>query len=380
MKYYIIAGEASGDLHAANLMKEILARDPHADFRFWGGDKMQAVGGTLVKHYRELAFMGFIEVAANIRTIMNNLNFCKKDILSYKPDVMILVDYPGFNLRIAEFAHQQGLKVIYYISPQVWAWKKSRIKKIKRDVDRMFVILPFEKDFYAGYHYKVDFVGHPLLDALETSREKNDLAAFKAKHQLDDRKIIALLPGSRKQEISRILPVMLKAVAELPDYQAVIAGLAVNDPQLYAECAEGKTVKIVYNSTYDLLQNSVAAAVTSGTASLEAALLGIPQVICYKGSAISFAIARRIVDVKYIGLPNLILDREIVTELIQNDLTPAKLKQNLEALLSDTEVRNRLEENYNLLRKKLGGPGASARTATLLLSDLQSSASKSVGN
>lgn len=374
MKYYIIAGEASGDLHAANLMKEIRLRDTDAHFRFWGGDKMQAVGGFMVKHYRELSFMGFIEVAANLRTIMGNLDLCKKDILANRPDALILVDYPGFNLRIAEFAHQQGLKVIYYISPQVWAWKKSRIKKIRRDVDHMFVILPFEKDFYSTYHFNVDFVGHPLLDELESSREKNDHAAFRAKHKLDDRKIIALLPGSRKQEINRILPVMLEAMAGFPDHQAVIAGLSANDPGMYACCAQGNSVKIVYNCTYDLLQNSEAAAVTSGTASLEAALLGVPQVICYKGSAISFAIARRIVDVKYIGLPNLVLDREIVTELIQNDLTAVKLRQNLEAVLHDTDVRNTMFEDYGMLRKKLGGPGASARTADLLMSYLKPSA------
>ncbi|MEI6576317.1 MAG: lipid-A-disaccharide synthase [Bacteroidota bacterium] len=372
MKYYIIAGEASGDLHAANLMKEIRARDEHAEFRCWGGDKMQGQGGNLMKHYRDLAFMGFLEVALNIRKIIGNLDFCRKDIMVWRPDAVILVDYPGFNLRIAEFCHKQGIKVFYYISPQVWAWKKSRIKNIVRDVDRLFVILPFEKKFYKEYHYDVDFVGHPLLDALDGSHEKNDSVAFRTKHRLDDRKIIALLPGSRKQEISKILPIMLQAMTHFPDFQAVVAGMTVNEPALYEKYSDGHPLKVIYNSTYDLLQNCDAAAVTSGTASLEAALLNVPQVICYKGSPISFAIARRIVNVKYIGLPNLVLDREIVTELIQNDLSPENLKENIHKLLYDQDVRSHLADDYELLKKKLGGPGASARTAELILHYLKS--------
>jgi lipid-A-disaccharide synthase len=367
MRYYIIAGEASGDLHASNLMKELRLRDSQADFRCWGGDKMQAEGGVLVRHYRDLAFMGFLEVVLNLRTIMNNLAFCRKDILDYQPDVLILVDYPGFNLRIADFAQQRGMKVFYYISPQVWAWKKSRVKQIRKNVDRMFVILPFEKAFYAKYDYTVDFVGHPLLDALSREKQRTSPAEFRLKHGLDDRKIIALLPGSRDQEIRKILPIMVKATDQFTDYQAVVAGVSVHEPSYYASCLDGRAIKVIYNSTYDLLQNAEAASVTSGTASLEAALLDVPQVICYKGSTLSYEIARRIVDIKYIGLPNLVLDKAIIQELIQHELTVDNLHHSLDQLLHAEEIRMRIAADYHELKNALGGPGASARTAELML-------------
>ena len=301
MKYYIIAGEASGDLHGSNLMKELKIKDPQAEFRFWGGDLMQQQGGTLVKHYKDLAFMGFSEVIMNLRTILGNIKICKKDIQEYKPDAVILVDYPGFNLRIAEFVKALGIKVYYYISPQIWAWKTGRVHKIKKFVDKMFVILPFEKEFYAKYDFEVDFVGHPLLDAMKDLPEIN-FEKFKSDHGLDDRKVIALLPGSRKQEIKKKLPIMLSVEKDFPKYQFVVAGAPSLDLDFYKEIGDNQ-IKIVSNKTYDLLRISEAALVTSGTATLETALLNIPEVVCYKGSRISYEIGKRVVKyIKFISL------------------------------------------------------------------------------
>lgn len=368
MKYYIIAGEASGDLHGSNLMKELKIKDPKAEFRFWGGDLMKEQGGTLIKHYRDLAFMGFAEVIMNLKTILGNIKFCKKDIENWKPDAVILIDYPGFNLRIAEFVRKLGIKVYYYISPQIWAWKTGRVHQIKKFVNRMFVILPFEKDFYAKYNFEVDFVGHPLLDAMKDLPETNP-QQFKTENGLDDRKIIALLPGSRQQEIKVKLPIMLSVTQAFPDYQFVVAGAPSQDEEFYHQ-AVGKDLKIVFGKTYDLIRNSEAALVTSGTATLETALLDTPEVVCYKGNRISYEIGKRVVKfVKYISLVNLIMDREVVKELIQSDLTAKNLKTELNHILSEPK-RSQILNDYKLLRKKLGGPGASERTAELIFEDL----------
>ena len=369
MKYYIIAGEASGDLHGSNLMKEIKKKDPNASFRFWGGDLMMEQGGTLVKHYRDLSFMGFLEVILNLRTILGNIKFCKKDIAAYKPDAVILIDYPGFNLRVAEFVKGLGIKVYYYISPQIWAWKTGRVHSIKKFVDRMFVILPFEKEFYSKYDYDVDFVGHPLLDALKDLPELN-LEEFKSKNKLDDRKIIALLPGSRKQEIKIKLPLMLSVANDFPDYQFVVAAAPSQEEEFYKGIA-GNDLNIVYGQTYDLIRNADAALVTSGTATLETAFLNTPEVVCYKGSLISYEIGKRVVkNIEYISLVNLIMNREVVKELIQNELNSKNIKQELTKILSEPK-RSKILDDYKELRQKLGGTGASERTADLIVKDLE---------
>lgn len=365
MKYYIIAGEASGDLHGSNLMKEIRLRDQQAEFRCWGGDLMASQGGVVVKHYKDLAFMGFVEVALHLRTILGNMKSCKEDILNYKPDTLVLIDYPGFNLRIAEFAHAAGLKVIYYISPQVWAWKKSRVFTIRKVVDKMLVILPFEKDFYAHYDYAVDYVGHPLLDVIDNVNIDKTFPGEKP--------LVTLLPGSRKQEIVRVLPLMLSVIAEFPAYRFAIAGAPGLDPGFYSHLLDNKAVEIVFGKTYDLLAQASAALVTSGTASLETALYEVPQVICYKGSKISFAIAKRIVNIKYIGLPNLIMKKEIITELIQGDLTTERLSKELSAILTQQDKIDKVREDYQQLRQLLGGKGASGRAADHIIQFLNDS-------
>ena len=369
MKYYIIAGEASGDLHASNLMESLKKQDPKADFRFWGGDLMQTAGGTLVKHYKDLAFMGFLEVLLNLRTITNNLKFCKQDILKYQPDVLILVDYPGFNMRIAKFAKENNIKVHYYISPQIWAWKENRIKSIKRDIDAMYVILPFEKDFYENKHdFKVHFVGHPLLDAI-AHRTPIDEKAFRKTHKLGDKPIIALLPGSRKQEIKKMLHVMLSLSADFNNYQFVIAGAPGLAPSFYQNFTTANNTSFITNKTYDLLDVATAALVTSGTATLETALFKVPEVVCYKGSWLSYQIGKRVVDLKYISLVNLILDKEAVTELIQNDFNKKRLTKELKNILDPTK-REKIYNNYYELEQKLGGTGASDKTAALIISQL----------
>ena len=365
MKYYIIAGEASGDLHGSNLMKALYQIDPNAEIRFWGGDLMQQTGGTLVKHYRELAFMGFIEVIFNLKTILNNIKSCKTDILAFQPDVIVFIDYPGFNMRIAEWAKALGMKTHYYISPQIWAWKENRIKAIKRDIDKMYVILPFEKDFYEKkHHFPVDFVGHPLIDAIQ-NRTTIEAAVFKKENDLDDKPIIAILPGSRKQEITKMLEVMLSVVSDFPEYQFVIAGAPSQEFSLYAPFLINKNVRFISNKTYDLLSVSYAALVTSGTATLETALFKVPEVVCYKGSWASYQIAKRIVTLKYISLVNLIMDREVVTELIQEDCNSKRIKAELQKLL-DPINRNQVLAQYDLLEAKLGGSGASEKTAALI--------------
>lgn len=368
MKFYIIAGEASGDLHAANLVRAMKEQEQAAEFRGFGGDKMANAGATIVKHYRDLAFMGFWEVAVNIRTILGNLSFCKQDILQYKPDAVVLVDYPGFNLRIAEFLKGKGIKVFYYISPQVWAWKASRVKLIKACVDRMFVILPFEKEFYAKWNYEVDFVGHPLLDELAANKQGEN---FLLSNNLDDKKIIALLPGSRKQEISRMLPVMIGMIKFYPEYQFVIAGLTNIGEDFYRDLLPSSGTRLVMDQTYDLLAHAHAALVTSGTATLETALFNVPQVVCYRGSYFSYLIGRMLVRVKFISLVNLICDKQVVTELIQDDFSPERLRSELKNILTE-KTREQILVNYRLLEDKLGGAGASQKTGALILQDMRS--------
>ncbi len=368
MKYYIIAGEASGDLHASNLMKEIYKKDTTAEIHFWGGDLMQKTGGTLIKHYKELSFMGFIEVLLNIGTIFKNIAFCKENIAAFKPDVIIFIDYSGFNLRIAKWAKKQGFKTNYYISPQVWASRAGRVKKIKRDIDKMFVILPFEKEFYNKYNYDVTFVGHPLIDAI-ANRKPIDEKEFRKKYQLNDKPIIALLPGSRKQEITKMLSVMLKMVPKFSDYQFVIAGAPSQDFDFYKTFIKDQTIAFIPNKTYDLLSISYAALVTSGTATLETALFKVPQIVCYKGSNISYQIAKRIITIKFISLVNLILDREAVTELIQNDFNENRLEKELQLILQD-QKRAEIFDAYYELEIKLGGQGASKKAAAFIVENL----------
>ncbi|WP_367388855.1 lipid-A-disaccharide synthase [Lewinella sp. LCG006] len=371
MKYYLIAGEASGDLHGAYLINALAKIDPDATFRGWGGDMMAAAGADLQKHYRELAFMGFVEVLLNIRTILGNFKTCKEAILAYQPDVLILVDYPGFNLRIAKWAKQQGIKVFYYISPQIWAWHSSRVHQIKANVDEMFVILPFEQDFYAKYGMEVNFVGHPLLDVIRDHHPDPD---FRQKNKLSDQPIIALLPGSRKQEISRMLSVLLATADNFPDYQFVVAGAPSQDRDyylsLFAELGRGDSIKLVQGQTYTLLQNAEAALVTSGTATLETALLECPQIVCYRGSSISYAIAKRVINVKYISLVNLIMDEELVVELIQDEFNVERTTQALNQLLKPSE-KARIATGYQGLKTKLGDGGAANRCAKLMVEALK---------
>lgn len=370
MKYYIIAGEASGDLHGANLITSLKKKDPRAKIRAWGGNLMKKQGATLVKHYRDLAFMGFVEVLLHLRTILRNLRFCKRDIMRFKPDAIILIDYPGFNMKIAKFAHKHGIKVYYYISPQVWAWKKRRVHTIKEVVDKMLVILPFEKDFYDEYRVDAHFVGHPLLDELSKVRyiNKNN---FVRQNKLNSKKeIIALLPGSRKQEVGRMLEVMLKVVGKFPEYQFVI-GCAPSLPEEYYRSLIGnENVQLVFNKTYQLLQVASAALVTSGTATLETALFYVPEVVCYKGNKISYLIAKNLIKVKYISLVNLIMDKPVVKELIQNDLTPENVEAELKLLLTNHKVQRQLLDDYEDLRYKLGNAGASNNAATVIFDDL----------
>ena len=370
MKYYLIAGEASGDLHGANLMRALQQIDPEAEFRFWGGDRMEAVGGKLIKHYRDLAFMGFWEVVTNLRTILRNIDFCKRDIIQFQPDAIIFIDYPGFNMRIAKWAKQQGIPTHYYISPQIWAWKENRIKAIKRDVDAMYVILPFEKDFYEEKHqYPVHFVGHPLLDAIAARKEVSE-EVFKRENGLDERPIIALLPGSRKQEIAKMLSVMLSVVESYHQYQFVIAGAPSFGYDFYKQFIKEENVHFISGKTYDLLSHSHAALVTSGTATLETALFRIPEVVCYRGNWISYQIAKRVISLKYISLVNLIMDAPVVTELIQGALNTRNLKAELDKLLDPT-YREKLQGDYQALRERLGNEGASERTAQAIYDSLQ---------
>lgn len=373
MKYYVIAGEASGDLHGSNLLKALKGKDADAHFRFWGGDRMKEIAGEPVKHIKDLAFMGFVEVIANLRTILTNIKFCKTDILAYKPDALILIDYPGFNMRIAEFAKSNGIAVHYYISPQIWAWKQNRVYKIKRFVDQMYCILPFEKAFYAKFDMDVHYVGHPLVDAIQNFKERCESPTdFRIEFNLTQQKILALLPGSRLQEIKTKLPIMLAAASHFPELQILVAG-APNIPEKFYHNLAGNTpIQVIPNRTYHLLNQAHLAMVTSGTATLETALFKVPQVVCYKGNALSVAIARKLIKVNYISLVNLIMNKEVVKELIQGELTPKNIIAELQPLMeNDSPKRVELLKAYQELEELLGGGGASEKTATLLLKHIQ---------
>lgn len=376
LKLYIIAGEASGDLHGSNLIKALRQHQPHLDVRCWGGEKMEEAGGHLVKHYRDLAFMGFVEVLLNIRTILRNMAFCKSDILAYRPDAIVLIDYPGFNLRIAQWAKQQGIRVFYYISPQIWAWKQKRVHQIKRDVERVFCVLPFEQDFYKKFDVDVSFVGHPLLDIDNTVVEKS---TFLTQNGLRDAPMIALLPGSRTQEIQSMLPIMLAVVERFPQHQFIIAGAPGQDESRYRPYLNDR-VRLIFGQTYALLKHAEAGLVTSGTATLEAGLFQLPQVVCYKAGAISYAIAKQVIKVKYISLVNLILDKPAIKELIQHDLNPENLGDELEMLLNNPMRIAEVNSDYIRLRNALGGPGASERTAIAMLKILDTAPSATESN
>lgn len=369
MNYYLIAGERSGDLHGANLIRAIRQYDPAANCRAYGGEQMEAAGAVLVRHYREMAFMGFLEVVKNLGTIRRILRECQADLLAHRPDALILIDYAGFNLRMARFAKRHGIRVFYYISPKVWAWNQRRALKIKANVDRLFTILPFETEFFATYDYKVDYVGNPLLDALADFKPD---PAFRAKSGLGEQPIIALLPGSRHQEITSILPIMLQTTRQFPEYQFVVGTVSNLPDKLYSDLlADYPTVKRVDDAAYDLLQVATAALVTSGTATLETALLNIPQVVCYKTTGISYAIAKRLIAVPFISLVNLIADREVVKELIQNDLTPIRAATELQAILPGNTGRSTQLAGYAIVQQKMGEPGASERAGRLMVEALQ---------
>lgn len=369
MKYYIIAGEASGDLHGSNLIKALKKRDASADIRCWGGNLMKDAGGQLAKHYKTMAFMGFWEVIKNISTIFRNIDYCKEDIKKFGPDAIIFIDFSGFNLRIAKWAKEKGLKTNYYISPQVWASREGRVEKIKKYIDHMYVILPFEKAFYEKHGYEVTFVGHPLLDAISNTAVK-DLEVFCTENQLDKKKpLVALLPGSRKQEVEKMLQVMLSIVPDFQNYQFVIAGAPSLDNAFYQKFLSKTNVFFVSNQTYTLLSYAHAALVTSGTATLETALFKVPQVVCYKGNWISYQIAKRIITLDYISLVNLIMEKEVVKELIQGELTTKNLKSELSKIL-EGQTRERVLDDYASLVKKLGGSGASEKTAKLIVENM----------
>ncbi len=365
MKYYIIAGEASGDLHGSNLIKALLQKNANCTITCWGGEKMQNAGATLVKHYKDLAFMGFTEVIKNLPTILNNIKFCKKDIENFAPDALILIDYPGFNMRIAKWAKQKGIKIIYYISPQIWAWKEKRVHAIKRDVDKMLVILPFEKDFYKKYNYEVDYVGHPLCEVINEWNAANK--------NIQKENIVALLPGSRKQEILVKLPIMLSMAKHYPQYKFVVAMAPGLEKDFYTKIlAPYNNVDAVSNETYLLLAKAKAALVTSGTATLETALFKVPEIICYKGGRISYEIAKRLIKIKFIGLVNLIMDREVVKELIQNELNENNLKRELDTILLDNEKALGIQNNYTALSNMLQAGGhASENAAKIITTFLQ---------
>ncbi len=357
MKYYIISGEASGDLHGSNLIKQLHLLDKSANIRCWGGDLMEGAGAHLVKHYRELAFMGFAEVIKNLPAILQNIKFCKQDILAYRPDVIVLIDYPGFNLRIAEWAKEKGFRIVYYISPQVWAWKENRVKKMKKCIDKMLCILPFEKDYYKNkWNWDVEYVGHPLVEVIEEKQ-----SGVKTSNS----RLIALLPGSRKQEIAKKLPIMLEVAKFFPEYQFVVAEAPGIDATFYQPFFTAyQNVASVRNQTYNLLMKASAALVTSGTATLETALFGVPEIVCYKGSSISYQIAKRLIKIKYISLVNLIMDKEVVTELIQDQLTSENLVKELSALLNNADRKAILKKDYFDLKAILSaGRHASAKAA-----------------
>lgn len=363
MKYYLIAGEASGDLHGSNLMKALKARDKRAQFRFIGGDLMKKEGGTLVRHYEEMAYMGFVEVVTNAFTILNNINSCRNDILQWQPDVVVLIDYAGFNLRIASFAKKNNILVCYYISPKVWAWKEKRVLKIKKYVDHMFCIFHFEVAFYKKWGMEVQYVGNPLLDAMDAFSPDPD---FHEKNNLTEKPVIALLPGSRKQEIKYMLPVMLSLCSDFPDFQFVIAGAGAIPADFYKGLMPCHDIPLIYGATYDLLAHAKAAIITSGTATLEAALFKVPQVVVYKGNPLNIAIARLLIKTKYISLVNLIMTEMVVKELIQKECNRQALRKEMSRILTDMSYNNQMHRNYDNLISLIDTNSASELTANLL--------------
>ena len=375
MKYYLIAGEASGDLHASHLMAAILREDAQAEFRFYGGDMMAAVGGTCVQHYREMAYMGFTEVIAHLRPILNNMKNCKRDIMQWCPDVLILIDYPSFNLKVAKYVKQQlGIPVFYYISPKLWAWKEYRIKDIRRYVDKVYSILPFEVEFYQRHNYSIDYVGNPTVDELAIRPYVNEsFAQFTAAQHLPDKPIIALLAGSRQAEIRRNLPRMIEAAQGFTNYQLVIAGAPGIDADMYKPYLRQGRVSVVFDATYRLLAQSSAAVVTSGTATLEAALLHVPQVVCYAmpGGKLAYDFFKNILKIRYVSLVNLIADREVVTELLVHHCTAERIGDELNYLLHDREVHKRVMEGYGEVERRLGKPGAPQRAAQSIVEQLR---------
>jgi lipid-A-disaccharide synthase len=373
MKYYVLAGEASGDLHASNLIKEISLIDSDAQFRGFGGELMEQAGMTVLKHYRDLAFMGIVPVIMNIRTIQKNFRFCEQDMLAFNPDVLILVDYPGFNLRMAKFAKAKGIRTFYYISPKIWAWKEKRVYKVKAFVDEMFTILPFETEFYQKYNYKVNYVGNPLLDAILEKKTEPDYQLFFAENNLPDKPILAVLPGSRKGEISVLLPTMLEAAARFPEYQCVIAGAPNMGQEFYQPFMKESLVPIIWGQTYKILIHSRVAIVASGTATLETAILNVPQVVVYRLTPswlfnfLKFFFLRT----RWVSLVNIILQKDAITELIQWDLTLNNVVHELEKILQNPENEKRMLDDYREMMIKLGEPGASERAAVLMVSKLR---------
>lgn len=371
MKYYLVAGEASGDLHGSNLMKELKQVDKNAEFKFFGGDLMQSVGGELVKHYREMAFMGVVNVLMNLKTIGRNMEICKADLLKFHPDVLILIDYPGFNLRIAEFAKQHNIRVFYYISPKLWAWKAYRVKKIKAFVDEMFTIFPFETEFYNKYRYKVNYVGNPVLDAIDEFRSKAlSKDDFITKNKLDKRPVVALLAGSRVQEIKRTLPFMIKIAGLFPGFQFVVAGVKSVDNELYSKLLTGSGINLIFDQTYDILNNAHTALVASGTAALETALFNVPQTVIYKmegGWLIDIVMRNFVLKTVGVALPNIVMNRIIVNEFIQMKMTLKNVKTEMEKLLFDEKYRKKIFSDYNRLKELMGGSGSSKRAAQKII-------------
>lgn len=371
MKYYLICGEKSGDIHAANLVKGLKKYDNQAQIRAWGGDLLIAQGVKVVKHIRELSFMGLIEVLLHIKTIIQNFKFAHSDIITYNPDVLILVDFPGFNLRIAKWAKKKGIKVFYYISPTIWAWHRSRMNIIRSYVDKMFVILPFEKDFYKSYSIDVDYEGHPITDALATALDKiENKSKFCARHQLEEKPIIAILPGSRKQEVIKLLRIMTSVANDFKEYNFVIGGVSILPKKLYNEATKIPNVHVIFDDTYTLLHHAEAAIVKSGTATLETALFNVPQVVCYKTNKLTFAVGKLLVKVKFVSLVNLILQKEAVKELLQNNLNYKNLKTELTKILNP-EYRKNIFDDYKKLRKLIGEKGVSDKVAVKMIQYLK---------
>lgn len=368
MKLFLIAGEASGDLHGSNLIKALKQKNQSIILAFWGGDLMEKAADIKpLKHYKELAFMGFIEVIKNLGEIFKNFKLCKQHIVDFKPDAIVLIDYPGFNLRIAKWAKSQNIKVYYYISPKVWAWKEKRVYKIIKYVDTLFTIFPFETEFFKKYNYPVEYVGNPLIDAIhDYKKEQNKELNFKLRNNLSEKPIIALLPGSRKQEVSTKLPVMLDSTKNLDRYQFVIAGAPSLDLDFYKPFIENHDASILFGQTYDILENAEAALVTSGTATLETALFKVPQVVCYIASPISYAIAKRLIKIKFISLVNLIFDKEVVRELIQHECNPTLIREELNTLLIGGPKREKQLKEYEHLIELLGNGSASEKVATFI--------------